>query len=536
MPDHGNGDASASVIRSLPLLTQAKRLTDAGENERAAQVLVEHLRRNPADPRGMAMLGTVAMQLGALEQSAHFLRRAITGGQNGVEVRRNLVSVLAQQERLALVEPMIASLASETGDPSLSSLHANVLERLGKSGPALALQEQQAEAYPEKAHVWVAYGHGLRAAGRTDDAVAAYRQAIAADPEFGEAWWGLAGVRVKAIDDTDIAKMHKALGIAVDLRNVAPIHFALGRAYGARGMHEKAFEHFETANRLRAESIGYDPRELTDEVGEVVEKVDPAFIASLPANPIGPDRPIFIVSLPRSGSTLLEQMLGSHPEIEPVGELPYIPAILRSFLELATRRGKITVPQAIAAMTDDQAAAFGKDYLARSALHRKTDSPHFIDKLPQNWSNVLFIRKILPQARFIDIRRPAMDCCFSNFTQSFTSAHASSFTLEHIGQCYVDYVRLMEHFDAVAPGLVKHVSYERLIDDPHSQLVPLLEYLGLRWDDAVLEFHKLDRVVRTPSSEQVRRPLNRDGMQVWKPYSQWLAPLRKTLGSLASTD
>ncbi len=129
-----------------------------------------------------------------------------------------------------------------------------------------------------------------------------------------------------------------------------------------------------------------------------------------------------------------------------------------------------------------------------------------------------------------------MDCCFSNFTQSFTSAHASSFTLEHIGQCYVDYVRLMGHFDAVARGLVKHVSYERLIDDPHSQLVPLLEYLGLRWDDAVLEFHKLDRVVQTPSSEQVRRPLNRDGMQVWKPYSQWLAPLRKTLGSLASTD
>lgn len=173
--------------------------------------------------------------------------------------------------------------------------------------------------------------------------------------------------------------------------------------------------------------------------------------------------------------------------------------------------------------------------ITRTALHRKTDSPHFINTLPQNWSNVLFIRKILPQAHFIDIRRPAMDCCFSNFTQSFTSAHASSFTLEHIGQCYVDYVRLMDHFDAVAHSMVQHVSYERLIVDPRRQLAPVLQHLGVLWDDAVLEFHKLDRVVRTPSSEQVRRPLNRDGMQVWEPYSQWLEPLRKTLGPLAST-
>jgi Sulfotransferase family len=243
--------------------------------------------------------------------------------------------------------------------------------------------------------------------------------------------------------------------------------------------------------------------------------------------------PVFIVCLPRSGSTLLEQMLGSHPLIEPVGELGYVPAILRSVMELATRRGKVTVPQAIAGLTDQQAALLGQDYLHRASLHRKTDRPYFIDKLPQNWSNIPFIRRILPQARFIDIRRPAMDCCFSNFSLSFSNAHASSFALKDVGQCYVDYVRMMRHLDRIAPEMVHHIGYKALVEDQEAQIRPVLDYLGLPWDDAILDFHKLDRVVRTPSSEQVRRPLNRDGIDVWKPYSAWLGPLREVLGELA---
>jgi hypothetical protein len=261
---------------------------------------------------------------------------------------------------------------------------------------------------------------------------------------------------------------------------------------------------------------------------------DSDFMERLSSKPNGSDRPVFIICLPRSGSTLLEQMLGSHPSIEPVGELPYIPAILRSFMEITSRRGKVSVPQAIASISDEQALLLAQDYLGRARLHRKTDRPIFIDKLPQNWSNILFIRRILPQARFIDIRRPAMDCCFSNFSQSFTSAHASSFALEDIGQSYVDYVRLMRHFDTVSSGLIHHVSYRALVDDPETALRPTLAYLGLGWDDAIQSFHKLDRVVRTPSSEQVRRPINRDGMEIWRPYSQWLGPLKRVLGELAN--
>lgn len=516
-----------------PLLSQGTRLAEEGDYEAAARTLIAHLGQHKDEPQGMAQLGFVAMRLGALGQAEHFLRRAIAHGAGEFDIRRNLASVLSQQEKPQEAIPLIEELVRESGDIGLQSVRAGILDKLGRSEEALASQGQLATANPDAPQMWIAYGHALRSAGRVDEAIAAYRQAIAAYDEFGEAWWGLASIKQPVLGDADVDAMRSALAVAVDLRNLAPLHFALARALHDRSDYEGAFHHYDEGNRLRAESLKYDARELTDEIAEVERIADRDFLARFGDTPLGDSRPIFIVSLPRSGSTLLEQMLGSHPEIEPVGELPYAPAILRSFMEMATRRGRLTVLQAIASLTDSQAALLGNDYLQRAALHRKTDKPFFIDKLPHNWSNILFIKRIIPQARFIDIRRPAMDCCFSNFTQSFTSAHAASFALRDVGQCYVDNVRLMNHLDRAAPGLVHHSSYQSLIEDPRTEVSRVLDYLGLPWDDTILDFHRLDRVVRTPSSEQVRRPLNRDGMEVWKPYSQWLDPLRDVLGELA---
>ena len=520
-------------VTLYPLLSQGTRLAEEGDYEAAARSLIAHLGQHKDEPQGMAKLGFVAMRLGALVQAEHFLRRAIARGGADFDTRRNLASVLSQQEKPHEAIPMIEALVRESGDSALQSVYAGLLDKLGSNQDALEIQEKLAQTNPNAPLQWIAYGHGLRAAGRVDEAITAYRRAIAADEEFGDAWWGLASIKQPVLGEADIEALRCSLGIAVDIRNLAPLHFALARALHDRSDYEGAFHHYDEGNRLRAESLKYDARELSDEIAEVERVADRDFLARFGDTPLGNNRPIFIVSLPRSGSTLLEQMLGSHPEIEPVGELPYAPAILRSFMEMATRRGRITVVQAIASLTDSQAALFGNDYLARAALHRKTDKPFFIDKLPHNWSNILFIKRIIPQARFIDIRRPAMDCCFSNFTQSFTSAHAASFALRDVGQCYVDNVRLMNHLDRAAPGLVHHISYQSLIENPRTQVSRVLDYLGLPWDDTILDFHQLDRVVRTPSSEQVRRPLNRDGMEVWKPYSQWLDPLREVLGELA---
>ncbi len=522
-----------STLTAYPLLSDAAGLASEGRLEQAAQRTIQHLRQHPDEPRGLAQLGEIAMHLGALVQAEQFLVRAIQRGATGVEVRRNLASTLNQQERLEEARAMFAAIEAESDDPRLPAIRALILDKLGRHEEAISIQAALTRDHGDKPHYWIAYGHGLRAEGRVPEAIAAYRRAIATDFECGEAWWGLASIKQRILTDDDMAEMRRALAIAIDVRNSAPLHFALARALHDRGDHAEAFDHYVEGNRQRAESLGYDARELTAEVAEVERSVDAAMLNRGAGTAMADAVPVFIVCLPRSGSTLLEQMLGSHAQIEPVGELPYIPAILRTAVELATRRGKATVPQVIGAMTDDQAAALGREYFRRAALHRKTDRPYFIDKLPHNWSNIPFIRRILPQARFIDIRRSPMDCCFSNFTQSFSSAHASSFALADIGQCYVDYVRLMDHLERVAPGMIHPLRYERLVEDAEAQVRGVLDYLGVEWDPAILEFHRLKRVVRTPSSEQVRRPLNRDGMDVWRPYAQWLGPLRDVLGPLA---
>lgn len=525
-----NGDGT---ITAYPLLAQAGQLAEAGRLDEAAQHLLAHLRRYPDEPQGLSKLGEVAMMLGALLQAEHFLRRALMIDPQNIDTRRCLATVLNQQERLDEARQLFEELTPHIGDPAIPAVHALILEKLGQNEEARAIQQRLTIEYGDRPHHWISLGHNLRAAGDVEGAICAYRQATEADPECGEAWWGLAGIKSKVLTDADVDTMRREIGIAVDVRNSAPLHFALARALHDRGRHQEAFSHYTQGNRQRAEEIGYDARELTAEVTEVERVADGAFLRSLEGLPASDDVPVFIVSLPRSGSTLLEQMLGSHPDVEPVGELPYAPAILRGAMEMATRRGSMTVMQLIAALPPAQAAAMGQDYLRRVALHRKTDRRFFVDKLPHNWSNILFLRRILPQAKFLDIRRAAMDCCFSNFTQSFSRAHAASFRLADIGQCYVDYVRLMAHLDRVAPGMVHHIDYEAMVADAENQLRPAFAYLGLDWDPAVLQFHKLDRVVRTPSSEQVRRPLNRDGMDVWKPYEEWLGPLRDALGMLA---
>lgn len=523
----------AGFVSTNSELARIQQVIDADEYEQAGQMLVAYLRQRPNDPAAMAKLGFVAMRLGALGQAEHFLRKAIAGGANQQIHRRHLASVLSQQERPIHAIPMVEALVRETDDASLRGILAGLLEKTGRSEESRKLYGKLTEDNPDNPQMWIAYGHCLRAAGSVDEAIASYRKAIEIDDGYGEGWWGLASIKRKIFGDDDIAQMRDALASAVDIRNEAPLNFALAKALHDKGEHAEAFRHYDQGNRLRAESLGYNANELTVEVAQVERMIDGDYVANLPATPIGDARPVFIVSLPRSGSTLLEQMLGSHSQVEPAGELPYIPAILRSFMEMATRRRKITVPEALKAITDQQAEMMGRDYLQRSALHRQTDSNVFIDKLPHNWNNILFIRRILPQARFLDIRRPAMDCCFSNFTQSFTSAHPSSFALEDVGRSYIDNVRMMDHLDRIAPGLVHHVDYSALVDDPRTQISAVLEYLGLDWEDGILEFHQLDRVVRTPSSEQVRRPLNRDGMEVWRPYDEWLGPLREVLGDLA---
>lgn len=523
--------AASSTISAYPRLTEAQELFRRKQNDAASLKVIEHLRENRDEPRGLALLGEIAMESGAVVQAERFLRQAIAHGAVGFDVRRNLATSLHRQDRLDEALELFSLLEQQFADPQILATRAMILDRLGRTDEALEAHERLLASQRGEPFYWIGYGHSLRFAGRTDEAISAYRRAIAIDPERGEAWWALADIKSKVLTDDDMRAMEESLAIAVDILNVVPLHMALGRGCHDRGDYARAFDHYRQGNQLRADQIRYDPNELTQEVDQFIRMAMPGTIGN-PQPADGPI-PIFVVSLPRSGSTLLEQILDSHPEIEAIGELTYIRGLLRAALEMHMTRGPTNVPQFIRALKPEEKSALGAEYLRRASQHRQTDAPYFIDKMPANWSDILFIREILPQARFVEIRRNAMECCFSNYTHHFALAHAASFDLVHQARSYHDYVRLMDHLKEVAPGFIASVRYETLIVDPKPVLRRVLDYLGLEWDESLLHFYKSERPVRTPSAEQVRRPLNRAGIGTWKPYAEWLGPLREALGPLA---
>jgi tetratricopeptide (TPR) repeat protein len=524
----------ATTLSAFPRLTQAEEELKKSHIDRAASLVMQHLREHPNDPRGTALLGSIALKSGALVQAEQFLRQALALGAAGLDVQTDLARAIYRQERLVDALNAYSYLEQQSTDPHMSGMKAAILEQLGRSEEAIAAHERLIEREPDNPAAWIGYGHGLRSAGRTDEAVAAYRRAIAIDHERGEAWWGLANIKSAVLTDQDIIAMEAALASAVDALNIAPLHFALGRALHDRREYDRAFQHFTEGSRIRSDAVDYDPLELSGEVDDYIRRFGRDFFASTAPQKVESPIPIFLISLPRSGSTLLEQMLDAHPEIEALGELPYVRALVHSALELHTRRGTLKVPELFSRLTPAEREAFGKDYLNRAAAHRRTNSPYFIDKMPMNWSDMLFIRQILPHARFIEIRRNAMDCCWSNFIHYFSLAHVASFDLRNMGLFCRDYVRFMDHIDHVAPGLVRHVDYKALVESPEEQVRPLLDWLGLEWEPDILNFHSSARTVRTPSAEQVRRPLNREGIGTWKPYAKWVGPLIEALGPLAA--
>jgi tetratricopeptide (TPR) repeat protein len=523
--------ATSSTISAFPRLLEAERLFRDKRYDRASMTVIEHLREHRNEPRGLAMLGTIAMERGAVVQAERFLRQAIAHGASGYDVHRNLATTLHRQDRLEEALEAFNVLEERYPDPHITATRAMILDRLGRTDQALEAHQKLLSLVADEPRYWIGYGHSLRFAGRTDEAISAYRLAIDIDPERGEAWWALADIKSKVLTDDDLDAMQESLALAVDVLNVVPLHMAIGRGLHDRQHFAEAFDHFQKGNWLRADQIKYDPDELTEEVEEFLQ-MSTAETLPPPQDADGP-LPIFLISQPRSGSTLLEQILGSHPDIEPTGELTYIRGLLRSVLEMHMTRGLTNVPHLIGALRPEERAALGTEYLRRAAQHRQTDARYFIDKMPANWSDILFIQAILPQARFVEIRRNAMECCFSNFTHHFALAHAASFDLAHQARSYRDYVRLMDHIKNVAPSFISNVRYETLVENPKPELKRVLDYLGLEWDESLLRFYESDRSVRTPSAEQVRRPLNRAGIGTWRPYAQWLEPLRAALGPLA---
>jgi hypothetical protein len=324
-------------------------------------------------------------------------------------------------------------------------------------------------------------------------------------------------------DESDIDAMKAALQ-APGLGDEDRFHldFALGKAMHDAGRADEAFEHFSKANALRLKSQPYRAEEITRTVDRCIERFSADAFAERQGGCEAPD-PIFIIGMPRAGSTLVEQILSSHSLVEGTSELPDIPA-------LARKPG--IYPKGILDASSDERRALGEEYLKRAGVQRRSPTPFFIDKLPNNWLFVPFIQLILPHAKIIDARRHPLGCCFSNFRQHFARGQAFTYSLEDVGRYYADYARLMGHVDAVLPGRVHRVIYERMVEDTETEVRNLLDYCGLDFEPQTLEFYKTERAVRTASSEQVRQPIYRQATEEWQPYERYLAPLKAVLGEV----
>jgi tetratricopeptide (TPR) repeat protein len=397
----------------------------------------------------------------------------------------------------------------------------------GDFSEAARLYEQLTARISDKPQLWISYAHVLATIGRFDEAVAAYRRAIEVQPTQGEGWWCLANLKVARFGSEDIAAMLSTLGAPeLDQSARVKLHFALGKAFEDAGNYSTSFEHYAAGNRIRALRLNYDPEETHRFVEQSENVFTGAFFRQLRGAGCNSPDPIFVVGLPRAGSTLIEQILATHSMIEGTAELRYLPAIRQRISAKADR----PYPDLVVDLPHSDLRMLGERYLSSASVNRKTERPFFIDKLPNNWTNLGLILTILPNARIVDARRHPMACCFSNFKQYFARGQEFSYSLESAGRYYRDYVRLMDHFDQLYPGRIHRVIHERLIDDPGEEIAKLLDYVGVPFEEACLRFHENKRPVRTPSAEQVRQPLNRKGMEQWRNFEPWLGELEQALG------
>jgi tetratricopeptide (TPR) repeat protein len=518
-------------VRDPLLMRAAAALVDERPGE-AETILRGLLETRPDEPAALRMLAEALARLGRQEDAEVLLLRCLEIAPGFTAARHNLATVLYRLGRseAALVQ-LDRLLADEPSHPAYLNLKAAALARIGEYAQAIALYEDVLARYPQQPKGWMSYGHALKTVGRAADCAGAYRQAVDQAPSLGEAWWSLANMKTYRFDEADLAAMEAQLARG-DLGDDDRLHldYALGKAHEDAGRYAESFACYARGAALRRAQVHYDPTVITRHVARSKAALTADLFAARAGQGSPAPDPIFILGLPRSGSTLIEQILASHSAVEGTMELPDIGAMAKRLGGAKTSRDETAYPEILTTLGAEDLKALGQEFLDRTRVQRKTDRPLFIDKMPNNWAHVGLIALALPNARIIDARRHPLGCCFSGFKQHFARGQGFSYGLEDIGRYYADYVELMAHFDAVLPGRVHRVIYEAMIEDPERQIRALLDYCGLPFEETCLNFHENDRAVRTASSEQVRRPIFKDAVEHWQNYESWLDPLKSALG------
>jgi tetratricopeptide (TPR) repeat protein len=497
----------------------------------AERLLKPFLQRNPTDVAAIRMLAEVAGRIGRYEDAESLLRRALELCPSFAAARFNLAIVLHRQHRSAEAAAEIEMLLEDDPDsPAYRNLHGAVHSRLGNYEDAVGEFERVLKNRPGDPHLWMNYGHALKTIGRRDESVAAYRHCIGLRRTLGEGWWSLANLKSRVLTDEDIDAMNEILaGKDLSAADRLHLHFALGAAHEDRAAWAASFDHYSKGNAVRRSQIRYDAAETWGIAGRTTAFMSSKGFRDLHGAGCESSAPIFVVGMPRSGSTLVEQILASHSLIEGTKELAEISLLAGVIANKTNSRDKGLYPDSIALLERSDIKAAGESYIRSSLIYRKTDKPFFIDKMPNNWLHVALISLMLPNAKIIDVRRDPMDCCVSNFKQHFARGQHFSYSLSEVGEFYCAYVHAMNDAQIARPGNIYRLHYESLVNDIESETRALLEFLGTPFEPSCTRFWENARAVQTASSEQVRRRIYRSGLGHWRHFAPWLGILGDTL-------
>ena len=491
-----------------------------------------HLMQHPTDVAALRMLAEVAARLGRYSDAENLLARCLELAPSFPGARHNYAIVLHRLNKpVAALREVERLLEAEPRNTGYHNLKAVVLAKIGDFAESIELFAGVLKVNPNQPKIWMSYAHALSTVGREEESIAAYWRCIALLPTCGEAYWSLANLKTFHFAADQIAAIRAQLSEG-KLNNEDRYHFefALGKALEDLKEYAESFEHYAQGNQLRLKDIRYLSEDITGLVRRTRRHLNAGFFAERAGHGCMAADPIFIVGLPRSGSTLIEQILASHSAVEGTMELQNIFSMAGRLGARAAKDEGPRYPMDLANLSADDCRKLGEQYLEDTRIQRKSGKPYFIDKMPNNFMHVGLIQLILPKAKIIDARRHPMACGFSLFKQHFARGQNFSYSLDDIGHFYRDYVEMMAHYDAALPGRVLRVIHEQLLEDTEAEVRALLAYCGLEFEESCLRFYENERAVRTASAQQVRQPISRAGVDQWRHYEAWLQPLKDALG------
>jgi predicted Zn-dependent protease len=523
---------AAKLAELAPEVVTARSMLSDGNLRDAEAVIRGYLKRAPEDIEAMRVLAQVAHQNEFSRDSAVLLEEVLARAPEYRAARHDYVlALIAMHRHRQAREQLDILMAAEPGNLTHRITLAGILVGQGSTEEAIALYRELLQLRPEDPELHVSLAHALKTRGRRADAERSYLVATRLRPNFGDAWWSLANLKTYRFPDAEIARMREQLEERrTSHRERYHLCFALGKGLEDRGEYAESFRFYAKGNALKKEECAFRPLALERTLERQAEVGTSAFFAERRGYGCADPAPIFIVGLPRAGSTLLEQILASHSQVEGTMELADVPRLVGA---LDQRVAGKRYPDVLAALTADEYRGFGEAYIRDTRYYRAAGRPFFIDKMPNNYRHVGLIHLMLPNAKIIDARREPMACCFGNFKQLFASGQQFTYSLDDLARYYTSYVRIMAHWDEVLPGRVLRVQHEDVIDDLEGSVRRMLDFCGLEFEPACVEFHRTDRRVHTASSEQVRRPITREGMDQWRHFEPWLGELRAGLGPLA---